>query len=38
MNDAVVEVVDVDFKAHGHKQQKTSLPHTLVENNIYVLI
>jgi|GEM_PF-6647130 len=38
MNDAGVEVVDVDFKAHSHQQQKTSLPHTIIENNVYVLI
>ena len=31
MNDAVVEVVDIDLKAHGHQQQKTSMPHTKMQ-------
>jgi hypothetical protein len=38
MNDTVVEVVDVDFTVHGNQQQKTSLPQTIMQNSIHILI
>jgi len=38
MNDTVVEVVDVDFTVPGNQQQKTSLPQTIMQNSIHILI
>ena len=38
MNERLVEIVDVDFKTYGHQQQKTSLPQTIMQNSIHILI